>query len=213
MIVVGLTGSIGMGKSTAAAGFRKLGVPVHDSDAVVRAVSSPGGAAVEYIKEAFPETVSGGIVDRRVLAARVFTDSLSLRRLEKILHPMVRADRDRFLSQASRQRHRLVVLDIPLLFETDSQRFCDGVVVVTAPAFVQHRRVMGRPGMTEERLAGILSQQTTDTEKRRRADFIVLTGLDRAFGLRQVAGIVKVAAKWRGCNWPPRKQLFDTGRE
>ncbi|NQV47913.1 MAG: dephospho-CoA kinase [Rhodospirillaceae bacterium] len=202
MVILGLTGSIGMGKSTAAAAFRRLGVPVHDSDAVVHALSAPGGAAVDYIAKAFPETVDGGVIDRRVLAARVFTDSLSLRRLESILHPMVRADRTRFLGTQARRGSRLVVLDIPLLFETASEHLCDGVAVVSAPPFVQRRRVMGRTGMTEERLQGILKQQVPDAEKCRRADFIVQTGLDRGYGLRQVAGIVKVVSRWRGRHWP-----------
>ncbi|NBC96970.1 MAG: dephospho-CoA kinase, partial [Deinococcus-Thermus bacterium] len=174
MIVLGLTGSIAMGKSTAAAMLRRIGVPVHDSDAAVHALTGPGGAAVPAIAAAFPGTVTatatGAAVDRRALGARVFGDPAALARLEAILHPLVRARSHAFLCRQARHRMPVVVLDIPLLFETGAEARCDRVLVVSAPAFLQRARVLARPGMTEAKLAGILARQMPDAEKRRLAD-------------------------------------------
>ncbi|HEY0523752.1 MAG TPA: dephospho-CoA kinase [Stellaceae bacterium] len=204
MIVLGLTGSIGMGKSTAAAMLRRLGVPVHDADATVHRLMAPGGRAVPAVSAAFPDvlTPTGGI-DRRALGARVFGDRAALRRLESILHPMVGAAERRFLARQARRRARLVVLDIPLLFETGGDRRCDAVIVVTAPPFLQRARVMRRPGMTEGKLAAILAKQMPDAEKRRRADFVVPTGLGRDAALHRLAAIVRVMRDRRGHRWPP----------
>jgi dephospho-CoA kinase len=192
MIVLGLTGSIGMGKSTAAAMFRRLGVPVHDADASVHRLLGPGGAAVKPVEAAFPGTAGPGGIDRGELGRRVFGDGVALRRLEAILHPMVRADEQRFLRRVAARRERLVVLDIPLLFESGGERRCDAVVVVSAPPFLQRARVLGRPGMSAERLAAILAKQMPDAEKRRRADFVVPTGHGRRATLRSLAEIVRV---------------------
>ena len=176
MIVLGLTGSIGMGKSTAARQLRRLGFPVHDADAVVHRLLARGGAAVTAIAAAFPGVVRDGAVDRRALGGLVFGNPVLLKRLEAILHPLVRQAEHKFLARARRQRRRLVVLDIPLLFETGGQARCDAVAVVSAPPFVQARRVLARPGMTPERLEAIRRSQMADADKRRRADVIIPTG-------------------------------------
>ncbi|WPZ35493.1 dephospho-CoA kinase [Thalassobaculum sp. OXR-137] len=190
MIVVGLTGSIGMGKSTTANMFRRLGIPLHDSDAVVHAMMRPGGEAVAPIAAAFPEAVREGAVDRPALGARVFGDPVALRRLESIVHPLVGARTRRFLRQSRRHRRPIVVLDVPLLLEGSSHLLCDLVAVVSAPGFIQRQRVMARPGMTAQRLASILAKQMPDAEKRRRADRVIHTGLGRAYTMRSVKRLV-----------------------
>jgi dephospho-CoA kinase len=179
--VLGLTGSIGMGKSTAAAMFRRLGVPVHDADAAVHRLFVNDRAAVAEIAAAFPGTVTDGTVDRQALGAQVFGDPAARRRLEAILHPRVRAATRRFLQRHARAGTPLVVLDIPLLFETGGDRHVDAVVVVTAPAFLQRQRVMRRPGMTVEKFSGIQRSQMPDREKRRLADYLVETGLSKHY--------------------------------
>lgn len=190
MRVLGLTGSIAMGKSTAAAMFRGLGVPVYDADRAVHAVLGPGGGAVAAVDAAFPGVVRDGAVDREAMAGRVFGDSAALRRLERIVHPLVQAEKARFLKRCARRRARLAVLDIPLLFETGGEADCDAVAVVSAPAFVQIQRLRARPGMDEARIASILERQMPDAEKRRRADYVIPSGLGRAFTYRTIAGIV-----------------------
>ncbi len=176
MIVLGLTGSIGMGKSTAARMLRRLGVPVHDADATAHRLMAKGGAAVAPIAAAFPSAIKEGAVDRAALGALVFNDRAQLRRLEAIVHPLVRNAERRFLQRSRRQRRPVVVLDIPLLFETGGERRCDHVAVVSAPAFLQAQRVLRRPGMTPERLAAVRRTQLPDAQKRRRADAVIPTG-------------------------------------
>lgn len=193
MRVLGLTGSIGMGKTTAAAALRRMKLPVHDADAAVHRLLGPGGAAVRKIEAEFPGVVRNGAVDRQELGRRVFADPAALARLEAILHPMVRRMTERFLRRARASRRRLVVLDIPLLFETSGTRLCDLVVVVSAPRFVQRARVLARRGMTAERLAGIEARQMPDAEKRRRADVVVPTGLGRRTALRHLQRAVRLA--------------------
>ena len=192
MIILGLTGSIGMGKSTAANMLRRLGVPLFDADAVVHRLLAPGGAAVRPVEKAFPGVRNelGGI-DRQRLGQRVFGQPEALRRLEAILHPMVRAAEKGFVARARGRREPLVVLDIPLLFETGGAGRCDFVLVVSAPPRLQRARVMRRPGMSASRFAGILRAQLPDPEKRRRADFVVVTALSRRATLRQLAAIVE----------------------
>ena len=206
MLIVGLTGSIGMGKSTAAATLRRLGLPVHDADAAVHRLMARGGAAVEAVAQAFPGVECDGAIDRKRLAARVLEDPAALQRLEAILHPLVRRETHRFLAQQARLRRPIAVLDIPLLYETGAERRCDVVIVVSAPAFIQRARVLSRPGMTEARFRAILARQLPDAEKRRRADFVVQTGLDKAHALRQLAAIVtllKSSKRHRGRAWAP----------
>lgn len=190
MRILGLTGSIGMGKSTAASMLRALGLPVHDSDAVVHLLLGKGGKAVAAVEAAFPGMVKDGAVDRKALGAKVFGQPAELRRLEAILHPLVREAERRFLQRCRQARHDVVVLDIPLLFETGGEKRCDGVVVVTAPQFLQSQRVMQRPGMTEARFRQILASQMPDREKRRRADWVVDTGCGRRLTLAALARIV-----------------------
>ena len=180
MIVIGLTGSIGMGKSTTARMFADHGVPVHDADAVVHDLYR--GAAVKPVEAAFPGVTVDGRIDRQKLSARVVGNADALRTLENIVHPLVRETETAFLDSAAQQGHAFAVLEIPLLFETGADRRCDVTVVVTAPEEVQRARVMSRPGMTEDKLAALLGKQMPDEEKRSRADFLVEThlGLDHA---------------------------------
>lgn len=191
MRVLGLTGSIGMGKSTAAKMLRRLGLPVHDADAEVHRLMGPGGTAVPEIARAFPGTVASKGVDRNALGALVFKDPEALRRLERILHPLVRQATRRFLQRQARARQKLVVLDIPLLFETGGEAMCDAVLTVSAPLRVQRSRVLRRPGMTEAKFRSILAQQIPDAEKRRRSHFVVSTGLGKGHSVRQLQRIVR----------------------
>ncbi len=165
--VLCLTGSLGMGKSTAAKFFAECGVPVH----VVHALYE--GEAVALIERAFPGSTSGGKVNRNTLAAMVLNDQAALARLEAIIHPLVTASREKFLAQAQARGAPIVVVDIPLLFETTAESQCDAVVVVSAPAEIQRARALDRPGMTEEKFATLLAKQLPDAQKRRRADFVV----------------------------------------
>jgi len=179
MIVLGLTGSIGMGKSNAATMFRKLGIPVFDADATVHRLQGRGGRAVGPIGKAFPGTVANGRVVREALRNAVLNDRAAIARLNAIVHPMVRDEEKRFLAGARRNAKRAVVLDIPLLFETQGRKRIDGVVVVSAPAALQRIRVLMRGTITPERLEAILALQMPDAEKRRRADVVIRTGLSR----------------------------------
>ncbi|WP_395015627.1 dephospho-CoA kinase [Dongia sp.] len=191
MIVLGLTGSIGMGKSTAAQALRQMGVPVHDADASVHRLMNHGGAAVGFIEAAFPGTARNGAIDRKELGRRVYADPADLRRLELILHPMVREQERIFLRTARARRHRVAVLDIPLLFETGGEKRCDAVIVVTAPKFLQDQRVLKRPGMSRQRLEEIVSKQMPDAEKRRRADYVVQTGSGKRAARNALARILQ----------------------
>ncbi|HEY1541599.1 MAG TPA: dephospho-CoA kinase [Xanthobacteraceae bacterium] len=193
MIVLGLTGSIGMGKSTAAGFFAEDGVPVHDADAVVHQLYV--GDAVPAVEAAFPGTTRDGAVDRTRLGERVLSDPLALKRLEAIVHPLVRRDEERFLAEAEAAGAEVAVLNIPLLFESGGERRCDAVVVVSAPAEVQRERVMSRPGMTEEKFTRLLAQQVPDAEKRRRADFVVDSAKDFDSTLAQVRAILDAAKR------------------
>jgi len=174
MIVLGLTGSIGMGKSATAKMFAEAGVPVHDSDETVHRLYA--GKAASLIESAFPGVTVDGGVDRTKLAARVLGDPAALKRLEAIVHPLVRADADAFLARHRAEGAPLAVLDIPLLFETGGRERVDRVVVVSAAPEIQRERVLARPGMTAEKFEAILARQMPDAEKRRLADFVVDTG-------------------------------------
>ena len=180
MIVLGLTGSVAMGKSTTAGFFAEEGVPVHDADAVVHRLYE--GDAVPLVEAAFPGTTADGKIDRVKLGSRVMGDLAALRQLEAIVHPMVQDAERRFLAEAEAKGAPVVVLDIPLLFETGGDSRVDAVVVATAPAEVQRARAMSRSGMTEQRFEAMLARQMPDSEKRLRADFLVDTshGFDDA---------------------------------
>lgn len=176
MIHIGLTGSIGMGKSTTAQMFREAGVPVYDADAAVADLYVQGGAAVEPLEAAFPGVTRDGAVDREALRLRVLGDDAAMTRLNAVVHPLLGRDRLAFHAQAEASGADVLVFDIPLLFETGGERNMDAVVVVTAPAEVQRARVLAREGMTPERLDAILARQTPDAQKRERADFVIDTG-------------------------------------
>ncbi|GGK34509.1 dephospho-CoA kinase [Salinarimonas ramus] len=190
--VLGLTGSIGMGKSATAAMFRAAGVPVHDADATVHALYA--GAAAAPIEAAFPGATRDGIVDRALLGPMVIGKPEAMARLEAIVHPLVTAEREAFLARARAAGASLAVLDVPLLFETGGERHCDAVCVVTAPADVQRARVLARPGMSPEKLDGILARQIPDAEKRRRAHFVVDTSCGFPSAERQVRDILRALA-------------------
>lgn len=191
MIVLGLTGSIGMGKSTATACLRRMRIPVFDADAAVHRLQGRGGRAVGPIGVAFPGTLRDGRVDREALRQAVLGDPVALKRLERIVHPLVRDEERRFLARARRSGARIAVLDVPLLLETGGQARVDYVVVVSAPAAVQRLRVLRRSGMTEERLASIRARQMPDAEKRRRADHVIPTGLSRHFAQAAIRRLVR----------------------
>ncbi len=203
MFILGLTGSIGMGKSTAAAQLRRLGLPVHDADAAVHALMGPGGAAVAAVGAAFSGVVKNGAVDRQALGAKVLGDDAAIRRLEAILHPLVRRSEKKFLAACARRGVALVVLDIPLLFETGGDARCDAVLVVHCRPALQRRRVLARPGMTEKKFESILARQIPAQEKIRLADFAVNTGIDRHTALMDLKRIVKLLSGCKGRVWAP----------
>jgi dephospho-CoA kinase len=191
MRVIGLTGGIGMGKSTAAAAFRRARIPVFDADQEVHRLQARGGAAVAPIGVAFPGAVRDGAVDRARLREIVTSDPAALRRLEAIVHPLVREGERRFLARTRRAGHKLAVLDIPLLFETGGDRRVDQVVVVSAPAGVQRARVRLRRGVTDTQARALIARQMPDTEKRHRADIVVRTGLSRHHAQRRLRGLIR----------------------
>jgi dephospho-CoA kinase len=196
MVILGLTGSIGMGKSTTAAMFRDLGVPVHDSDATVHRLYS--SAAAPQIEVAFPGVVEAGTVNRMLLGQRVLGDPDAMQRLEAIVHPLVRGEEQAFLKAAAASRAPVAVIDIPLLFETNGENRVDAIAVVTASPEVQRQRVLARPGMSEERFRQILARQMPDEEKRRRAHFVVDTGYGLDHARRQVRDILRALAGMTG---------------
>jgi dephospho-CoA kinase len=195
MFILGLTGSVGMGKSATAKFFAEEGVPVHDADAVVHQLYE--GEATPLIEAAFPGTTSGTRVDRDRLAKHVIGDAEAIRTLEAIVHPLVAAAHDKFLAEAERSGAAVAVLDIPLLYETGGDKRCDAVVVVSATPDIQRARVFERPGMTEQKFAVILSRQMPDVEKRSRADFVVDTSRGFDAAREQVRDILRQIATMR----------------
>jgi len=192
MIRLGLTGSIGMGKSTTAAMFREAGIPVYDADAAVADLYLAGGAAVGPLEAAFPGVTRDGAVDREALRQRVLGDDAAMARLNSVVHPLLGRDRVEFFARAEAAGADMVVLDIPLLFETGGQANMDAVVVASAPAEMQRARVLAREGMTPDRLDAILSRQMADAEKRARAHFVVDTGRGLDAARQQVTEIIAV---------------------
>ncbi len=203
MRVLGLTGSIAMGKSTAARLLRCLHIPVHDADAAIHTLLAAGGAGVAPVAAAFPGVEARGAIDRHLLGKQVFADPSALRRLEAILHPLAANAGRRFVATHSRNRRRVVCLDVPLLLETASVRRCDFVVVVSASAMLQRQRALARPGMTQEKLAGILARQMPDAVKRRRADLVAISGLGLLATLRALKKALRLAK-----TSPQRRQVF-----
>jgi dephospho-CoA kinase len=203
VIVLGLTGSIGMGKSTTAGLLREAGVPVHDADAAVARFYAKGGEGVAAVGRAFPMALVDGAIDRERLSALVLGNPDSLKRLEAIVHPLVKKDRARFLAEAEASGAAIAVLDIPLLFEVDAQNQVDAVVVVSAPPAVQRQRTLLRPGMTAEKFERILARQMPDAEKRARADFVIDTGRDVETAREQLAEVLEAV---RQPGWTGRRQ-------
>ena len=192
MKIIGLTGSIGMGKSTTAQMFAKLGCPVFDADAAVHELYAKGGRAVPLIRAVFPDAIKSEAVDRKQLGAHMRADPLNLKVLESFIHPWVAQMRTAFIQRAKSDGAKAVVFDIPLLFETGGDKHVDAVVVVSAPADVQRERVMAREGMTAELFEMILSKQTPDAEKRSRADYIIMTDKGLAHANAQVKDVLSV---------------------
>lgn len=202
MKILGLTGSIAMGKSTVAEMFRQEGVPVFDADTAVHDILKTDKTAIAAVAAAFPDAARDGTVDRDKLGAAVFGQPEKLRRLESILHPKVAAKRRHFLMRMRARGTPLVVLDIPLLFETGAERRCDAVAVVSAPKRIQKQRLMARRGMTRQKMAAILENQMPDNEKRRRADFIIPTGVAKGDTRRAVRRVIRAMKKRPGRVWP-----------
>ncbi len=198
MIVIGLTGSIGMGKTGTARIFRRLGVPVFDSDAEVHRLTRPGGAALQAIKVAFPDTVNDGHLDRAKLGEEIFADSARRKTLENILHPMVRRAQRRFLFRWARRGACAALIDVPLLFESGLGRFFDQVITVSAAPHIQRQRVLARPDMTDKKLERILSTQLPDLEKQKRADFVINTGRGRRPVYRRARSLLRSWKAKRG---------------
>lgn len=190
MIIVGLTGSIGMGKSTVAKMFAEEGAPGFDSDAAVHALYAPGGAAVAPVEAAFPGVIKDGAIDREALSKRVVGNEAAIKQLEAIVHPLVRAAQMQFLQDNRDAGTEVVILDIPLLFEGNGAKFVNKTVVVSAPGEIQRARVLARPGMTPEKFEAILARQMPDAEKRARADFVIDTGADFEITRSQVRGVL-----------------------
>ncbi len=189
-LVIGLTGSIGMGKTVLAKQLESLGAKVCHADDIVHRLLAKGGAAVEEVRQHFPSAVQGDAVDRAALGKIVFSDGAKLKILEQIVHPKVAEEENRFIAEQKQAGATLIVLDIPLLFETQAEKRCDAVIVASAPHFIQRARVMKRPGMTQEKFARILKNQMPDSEKRRRTTFVVQTGLGRAYSLHRLKKIL-----------------------
>ncbi|MDH3660822.1 MAG: dephospho-CoA kinase [Alphaproteobacteria bacterium] len=201
--ILGLTGSIAMGKSTASGIFLAFGVPVFDADAAVHALFASGGAAVRPVLAAFPgcgDPTRG--IDRNALGKAVFDDQDALRRLERIVHPLVRQTQRRFLVKQAAARRPLAVMDIPLLYETGGDALMDAVAVVSAPAFLQAQRVLRRPGMSRQRLDAILARQLPDCLKRKRADFVIRTGLGKRRSIEAIAGVIDEVKHRPASAWP-----------
>lgn len=205
MLLVGLTGSIGMGKSETAKMFASLGVPVYDADAAVHALYAPGGAAVEPIGAAFPGVIRNGAVDRGELGKKVLGNTGELKRLEAIIHPLVGLSQLEFLQTSEKSGAHLVVLDIPLLFETGGETRVDVSVVVSAPADLQRQRVLARPGMTAEKFEAILSKQVPDAVKRKKADFIIDSSRGLEHAKADVKRIIDALKDREGKIWDARK--------
>ena len=198
MKILGLTGSIGMGKSTVSAMAGRLGIPVFDADAAVHRALAKGGCGVDPVATLIPAALTGGAIDRAVVGRAVFGNPAKLRQLEAILHPIVRFERRRFIALQRRRRRKLAILDVPLLFERDGWAACDRVMVVTAPLFLQAVRVMRRPGMNLSRLAAIRQAQMSESRKRVLADFIIPSGRGRGPALRALRRAVTLTKQAQG---------------
>lgn len=193
--LLGLTGSIGMGKSTVGKMFEKEGIPLYNVDAEIHKLYQPGGAAVAPIGDEFPEAVIAGRVDRPALSKLVLGDDAAIKRLERIVHPLVGLGRSSFISDAEQKEEPFVLLDVPLIFETGGEKNFDTIIVVSAPKDVQRARVLARPDMTEEKFEAILARQTPDAEKREKADFVIDTNCSEEETYAQVQSLIKKLKK------------------
>jgi len=209
MYILGLTGSIGMGKTTAAAMFRQCGVAVYDADAAVHQLMEPNGKALAPVKKLFPQIVENDNIDRKALGAVVFNNNTALASLESILHPLVQSMQREFLRQKAKSGESLVVLDIPLLFEKKIDLFCDAVAVVTAPLYLQKIRVLSRPRMTNKQFERILDKQLPNAEKINRAEFVIQTGIGRYHSLKYVRKIIGITRSRRGNCWPIQRVIVN----
>ena len=205
MIIIGLTGGIAMGKSTVARMFRRLGVPVINADAIVHELLAAGGGAFASVAKTFPEALEKNKIDRKILGMLTFSDKSRLHALQEILHPLVREKRKQILATHARARTPLVVLEIPLLFESGAERLCDYVVVASAGERLQKQRAMQRPGMTEEKFTAIKSHQMPDKEKKNRAAFVISTGKGKAETMREVHQLLETIhmLKVKQKRWKP----------
>lgn len=199
MIILGLTGSIAMGKSVVVSLLRKQHIPVWDADHAVHQLLAKGGAAVASVAKLFPESLSDGAIDRRKVGENIFNHPEKLASLEKILHPLVRKSEQEFIKKSALRKEPLVVVDIPLLFELNREIDYDAVVVVTAPAFIQQQRALKRAGMTPEKLRLIIAKQMPDSEKRRKADYILHSSLGKAFTNRQIKSLINSMIRQQPC--------------
>lgn len=211
MVIVGLTGSIGMGKSETAKMFRRLGIAVYDADAAVHGIYAPGGSAVAPIEEAFPGVTGPNGVDRDALAKRVLNDPAALKKLESIVHPLVGLEQQKFLAQAAAEKAEIIVIDVPLLYETGGQKRVDCVVLVSAPYEMQRERVLARPGMSEEKFQSILAKQVPDAQKREQADYIIDSSKGLEAAMAQVEALIPLLRKVPARAWAQRKQQDATG--
>ena len=198
MIVLGVTGSIAMGKSTVTAMLSHLNNPIHDADKTVHDLMNVNGKAYNEIAKNFPGSVEVNRVNRMKLGREVFGDPEKLEQLENILHPLVREARDKFIKRQNRLKSRLIILDVPLLYETGGDNHCDKILVVSAPYFIQRQRALARQGMTQRKFYDILKQQMPDHEKRKRANFIVPTGLGKAYTYRVLKRLMRVLNEIKG---------------
>lgn len=204
MVIVGLTGSIGMGKSETAKIFRTLGIPVYDADAAVHAIYAPGGSAVAPIEAAFPGVTNVNGVDREALAKLVLNDAAALKKLESIVHPLVGLEQQKFLQQAAADKADIIVIDVPLLYETGGQKRVDCVVLVSAPYELQRERVLARSGMHEEKFQAILAKQVPDAEKRQQADYIIDSSQGIEPAMAQVRALIPLLKKVPARAWAAR---------
>ncbi len=211
MVIIGLTGSIGMGKSETAKMFRKLGIPVYDADAAVHAIYAPGGSAVAPIEAAFPGVTGANGVDREALAKQVLNDAAALKKLESIVHPLVGLEQQKFLEQATAEKAEIVVIDVPLLYETGGQKRVDCVVLVSAPYELQRERVLARPGMSEEKFQAILAKQVPDAQKREQADYIIDSSQGLEPAMAQVEALIPLLKKVSAKAWDSRRQQSEKG--
>jgi len=206
--ILGLTGSIGMGKTTAARAFKNLGIPVYDADATIHRIMNENSTVVAAIKSLFPEAVKKNSIDRIILGSIVFKNISALKELENILHPCAKALQYKFMRCAAKNRCNMIVLDVPLLYETKGDQFCDAVIVVSAPSFIQRSRVFKRNNMTEKKFIEICNRQLSDKEKRFKANYIIPTGLGKGVSLAYIKKIIQDVKTKNSCKWLPGKGIY-----